>query len=120
MNDMLSWLLVGHMAGDYLFQTSWMATQKTKYRPALAIHAAVYACSVWIASLPAGGLSPFPVLFLFVTHAIVDERTLTLWWCKHITKSKHMWLAIMTDQTIHVVILALTCLLEQRTGGWWF
>ena len=120
-NDMLSWLLVGHMVGDYIFQTFWMATQKTKYFPALALHSAIYSCSVWIASLPAGGLSLLSVLFVFATHAAIDKRKLTIWWCRHVTQCNHMWLVIMTDQALHVVVLALTCLLERRIGGgWWF
>jgi hypothetical protein len=105
------------MAGDYLFQTYWMATQKTKQFSALTIHAGFYACAVWVTSLPVGGLSLLSVLFLFITHAVVDKRDVTLWWCKHVTRSKHMWLVIMTDQAVHIVVLALTCLLEQRIAG---
>ena len=117
MSDMLSWLLAGHMAGDYLLQTFWMAERKTSLFSALAIHSAVYSFAVWLASLPAGGLSPLSVLFVFATHAVVDKRDFTRWWCKYVTKSKHAWLLMMTDQSLHVVILALTCLLERRIGG---
>ena len=118
MNGLLSWLLAGHMVGDYLFQTRWMATQKTKLFSALAIHAAIYACAIWLVSLPAGGLSPLSVLFLFLTHAVVDRRDITLWWCKYVTQSQEEWLFIMTDQAMHIVVLVLACLLERRIKGW--
>ena len=110
---MLSWLLAGHLAGDFLFQNRWMAEQKTTRLSALAAHSAVYACAVWLASLPVKGLGPMSVLFVFLSHALVDRRNITLWWCRHVTKSDHMWLVIMTDQTLHVVILAMACLLER-------
>jgi len=117
MNDMLSWLLIGHLAGDYLLQTRWMATRKTIGFPALAVHSAVYACSVWLASLaclPAGGLSFLSVFLVFVSHAVIDRRNLVLWWCRHVTRSDDSaWLVIMTDQTLHIVILALVCALER-------
>jgi hypothetical protein len=113
MNDLLSWLLAGHMAGDYLFQTRWMAEQKTTRISALAAHSVVYVCLVWLASLPAGGLSPFCVIFVFASHAVIDRRTITLWWCRHITRSDNkMWLVIMVDQSLHIVILAVACLLN--------
>ena len=117
MNDMLSWLLAGHMAGDYLLQNRWMAERKTTCLFALAVHSAVYACAIWLASLPVGGLSHLSVLFVFLSHAVVDKRSFTRWWCRHVTKSRYMWLVMMTDQSLHVVILALTCLLERRIGG---
>ena len=115
MNDMLSWLLAGHMAGDYLFQTRWMAERKTTRLPALLIHSAVYTCAVWLASFAARPLSLWGVLFVFAAHAVIDKRNITMWWCKHVTKSDRMWLFMMTDQSLHVVFLALTCLLER---GW--
>jgi hypothetical protein len=113
MNDMFSWLLAGHLAGDFLFQTRWMAERKTTCLSALAAHSAVYALAVWIASLPAMGLSPLCVFLVFASHAALDRRGLVLWWRTHITKSDSEWLTIMTDQSLHVVVLALACLLER-------
>ena len=117
MNDLLSWLLVGHMAGDYLFQTRWMAERKATSMSALTAHSAVYACAVWLASLPAlpwKGLSPFCVLLVFASHAVIDRPGLVRWWRRYVTKSEKEWLGIMTDQALHVVFLALACLLERQ------
>jgi len=115
MNDLLSWLLVGHMTGDYLFQTRWMAEKKTTHLSALTVHSAVYACMVWLAALPAGGINPLCAVFVFASHAVIDRRTITQWWCRRVTGSDNvMWLVIMIDQSLHVVILAATCLLARR------
>ena len=116
MNDMLSWLMVGHMVGDYLFQNHWMAANKRTRYSALTVHSAVYAIAVWISSLavlPPKGLNPLCVLLVFAAHALIDRRSITLWWCRHVTRSDSDWLVIVTDQAMHVVILALTCLLER-------
>ena len=131
MNDLLSWLFAGHMVGDYIFQTRWMAEKKTELYTALFTHAAIYTCSIWVASLlcalasgfaPAEmvsrGLSLPCVLFVFVTHSIIDKRGITKWWCKNVTKSNRVWLIIMTDQALHIVVLGAACLLERcMTGG---
>ena len=112
MNDMLSWLLAGHMMGDYIFQNRWMAIHKTRSLPALAIHAVFYTAAVWVASLPAGGLSLVSFIFIFAAHAVIDKRDFTLWWCRHVTHSADTeWLVLVTDQAMHVVILALACLI---------
>ena len=126
MNDVLSWLLAGHMLGDFIFQTNWMAERKTKEYSPLFIHCAIYACSIWFSSLPVPhpveidsfrlipwGLSPLSVLFVFISHAVIDRRKITIWWCRNVTRSDKMWLLIMTDQSLHVIILAITCLLER-------
>ena len=118
MNDMLSWLLAGHVVGDYLFQNRWMATKKTMLLSALVSHSAVYACAIWISSLPDGGLSPFSVLFVFATHVVIDKRDFTRWWCRHVTQSDGtLWLVMMADQSFHIVILALTCFMERAYKG---
>jgi hypothetical protein len=38
-----------------------------------------------------------------------------MWWCRNVTGSDKVgvWLIIVTDQSLHVVVLALTCLLER-------
>ena len=115
MNDMLSWLFAGHMAGDFLFQNRWMAERKTTHFSALTVHAAIYTGAVWLASLPAGGLGPLGVLFVFAAHAVIDRRDITLWWCRHVTRSDGaQWLVIASDQALHAVVLALACLLGSR------
>ena len=109
---MLAWLFAGHMVGDYLLQTKWMALNKTTKLPALLTHAAVYTAAMWIASLGAGGLGWLGLLLIFVSHGLLDTRKFVSWWCKYITRSAPvMYLAMLTDQAWHIVVLMLVCLL---------
>lgn len=118
--------LLGHLAGDYLVQTSWMANEKTtRSAPALA-HAASYAACFlpitrdWRRLAIIGG-----------THFVIDRWRLA----KHVTWAKNQlapkayrpghtatgyseaqpdwltfWLLIAADNFIHLTIneLALT------------
>ena len=106
-----SYLLIAHLIGDYLFQTSWMAMNKhAKWLP-LFVHSFVYTAVIAIASFVAfEGLSWWAILFVFVTHVIVDRRTIVLWWVKNImrTDPKQVgWLVIMVDQVFHIIVLAV-------------
>ena len=123
MNDILAWLLVGHLVGDFLLQTRWMAEMKTTRLPALAAHSAVYACAVWLASVagqvagrpdvPVTGLSLLGVIIVFISHAGIDRRGFVRWWCQNVTQSNNERLFAMVDQTLHCGILALVCILER-------
>lgn len=68
--------LILHLFGDYVTQSDWMATEKTKrHLPALA-HAVVY-------SLPFLLLGPSPVAFavIFCTHFLIDRFRLARYVC---------------------------------------
>ena len=110
---MLAWLYAGHLIGDYLFQTKWMAINKDKKILPLFCHSAVYACAVWFSSLGAGGLPGLDwrgVLFVLFTHMILDNRRFVMWWCRYITQSAPSeTLRTATDQAWHTAALALAC-----------
>jgi hypothetical protein len=104
-----SYLLIGHLIGDFLFQTSWMAMFKaTKWIP-LVIHCFVYTISVTAVVFLGYGLLPIgAILLLFISHMFLDRRTFVSWWVKHIMKAKgteSKWLCIMADQIFHIIIL---------------
>ena len=108
---MLAWLIAGHMIGDYLLQNKWMAENKAKKLSALLVHTAVYTVAVWVASQGAGGLRWLGILLIFVSHSLLDNRKFVTWWCKYITRSDPaIYLAMMTDQAWHIVVLMLVCL----------
>lgn len=103
-------LLVAHLIGDYLFQTSWMAMNKAKKWDALFVHCLVYTLTIWIVAwLTFGGLSVWGILFIFLTHLFLDRRTFILWWTRNIMKTGDNpgWLAIMADQVFHIIVLAV-------------
>lgn len=107
--------LVAHMVGDYLLQSDWMATEKTKRSiPAL--------CHVLTYSLPFLFLNPslLAMLVILVTHFFIDRFRLARYvgWIKNgpwqpLTSTGYaddkplwmsVWLLIITDNVLHVLI----------------
>ena len=104
-------LLLAHLLGDFLFQTSWMAINKmNKWLPLLA-HSIVYTAVIGIiAFVSFGALAPWQLIIIMLAHVILDRRTFVAWWVQHIMRtnlSENRWLGIMVDQIFHVTILVL-------------
>lgn len=111
--ELLTWLIVGHMVGDYLFQTRWMAENKAVQWDALLIHCFLYTFIIAVFAWPAGGLHWLPLLIIFLAHVALDRRGFTRWWLKNVNKSGDMfWLVIVHDQTWHLLALAIAVLLQ--------
>ncbi|WP_027364411.1 DUF3307 domain-containing protein [Desulfotruncus alcoholivorax] len=110
--NLFTWLLVGHLVGDFIFQTRWMAEGKaTKWVP-LLVHSAVYTFCVYLLSLGGGGLSLPAVGFIFLTHCLLDRRAFIYFWTGRVTGAKDvMWLNVAVDQAWHIVVLAVATLL---------
>jgi Protein of unknown function (DUF3307) len=110
-------LLAGHLLGDWVAQTDWQATTKTRSWPALAAHVAAY-------HLVMGALLLLPVmrdgwptwkalvvlLVSAATHAVIDRR----WPVRallRLTASPGFatveWGVVAADQALHVTILAM-------------
>ncbi|TFE02136.1 DUF3307 domain-containing protein [Jeotgalibacillus salarius] len=106
-----SFLFLSHLIGDYLFQTSWMAGRKKNDWTALLTHCFVYTLTVAIiAYFTFGGLSLTAVIFVFITHVIIDKQVVVQWWVKRIMSpppSEKKWLTIVADQTFHLIVLAI-------------
>ena len=110
--NLFSFLLVGHLVGDFLFQTSWMAMNKDKQWIPLLVHSSIYTATVTLFALPAGGISIPAIALIFVGHLILDRRTLVDFWSKHISRSPDLtWHRIVQDQVWHVLIIAGAALL---------
>ncbi|MHB8126729.1 MAG: DUF3307 domain-containing protein [Desulfitobacteriaceae bacterium] len=104
-------LLVAHLIGDFLFQTNWMAKNKTnKYFP-LFVHTGLYTIIVaFIAWLSFGGLPLWGILTIFIVHTILDKRIFVEWWIQTIMMTKEndsVWLKIVVDQIFHILVLAV-------------
>lgn len=104
------WLLIGHLIGDFLLQTSWMARYKaTKWLPLLS-HITVYTLVVAAFGWLSGGLSLWGIAIIFIGHIILDRKTFVAFWVAHVQTAKgpeHAWLSIMADQIFHVILLAI-------------
>lgn len=115
--------LVAHAIGDYILQSDWMATEKTKQNLAAAVHALTY-------SIPFLFLSPslLALSVIIGTHFLIDRYRLARYvvWAKNwLGPNKPwsecvatgypsdrpawltVWLLIIADNVLHVMINGL-------------
>lgn len=113
--SLFDWLLVAHLVADFSLQTDSMARYKGQdwlwmirhvgvymaiMSALLMVYAIVYALPAWpvVAAL----------LFLLVTHTILDRRTFTNWWMRLVGISDDKgWISVVIDQVFHIVTLAI-------------
>ena len=114
-------LLAGHLLGDWLAQTDWQATNKTRSWAALAAHVTSYHLVMGVLLLlpilrddwPAGkALAALTVSA--VTHAVIDRR----WPVRALMRASGSlglatleWGVIAVDQALRLFILAMLALL---------
>jgi len=118
--------VLAHAVGDYILQSHWMATEKTKRSLAAGIHAVTY-------TLPFLFLTQSPAALAFIcgTHFLIDRFRLARWivWIKNGYAFKRpaladgvigqptstgyaddvpawlsVWLLIIADNILHVVL----------------
>jgi hypothetical protein len=123
--SLFDWLLVGHLAGDFLLQTEGMARNKTQSWSWMLKHIGFY-MAVMTVSIAAYALShPLPLWLIVVallliggTHMLLDRRGFTLRWMRLVGVSvDHAWLPIVMDQVFHLVVLALVAQILTTVGG---
>src|SRR5690242_20089926 len=75
--------IFGHLIGDYLLQSKWMALTKSADgadgTKACTVHVAIYTAAVCVC---VGTLSPLFALAVFVPHWIIDRWSLASPWLK--------------------------------------
>ncbi|WP_153731680.1 DUF3307 domain-containing protein [Sporosarcina obsidiansis] len=107
--NLFTYLLLGHLVGDYLLQSSWMAMNKADKLFPLLTHCSIYTFSVSTAVIIGGFPLPIiAVVIIFISHVWLDKRIFVVWWTKKIMGVKQPegnWLLIMTDQTFHLLVL---------------
>lgn len=116
--------LLAHLAGDYLLQSDWMATEKTRRLSVALVHALCY-------SLPFLPMRPSLAAWMVIvaTHAVIDRWRLARYvvWAKEwlsphrpppiadcptgYAADKPLWLStwllIIADNTMHLAISGL-------------
>jgi hypothetical protein len=98
--------LVAHLIADWLLQNDWMARNKTSLRhPAAWTHAGIHVVCLGLALGWLGGL------VLGLIHLLIDTRVPVAWWIRTFKKCAGApdfgTIAIWTDQTVHIVCIAL-------------
>ncbi|OPY57731.1 MAG: hypothetical protein A4E55_01451 [Pelotomaculum sp. PtaU1.Bin035] len=105
--NVFTWLLVGHLAGDFLLQTGWMA-KKVFNTTSLLVHCFVYTMTIFIMALPAGGLSVTALSVIFISHFILDQRNFVNFWVRRVNNAENLqWMNIAVDQSFHLLVLAI-------------
>lgn len=107
--------IVAHLVGDYILQSHWMATEKTRNSVAAGVHAVTY-------TLPFAFItwSPLALALICGTHFVVDRWRLArfLVWAKNgargpVTATGYaddvpawlsVWLLIIADNVLHILI----------------
>lgn len=122
--NMLSWLILGHLIGDWLLQSDWMAQGKRKSLVTTAgmIHFATYTITVtgvlWLIGRPELD-QPLLVaagVVLFVSHWLIDATDCVGLWMQFYGQQDRPLMRIMVDQTFHFIVLGLIALLFFRPG----
>lgn len=106
--------IVAHLVGDYLLQSHWMATEKTKRSVAAALHAVTYAIPFLLISRNLAALG-----FIIASHFAIDRWRLARFvvWLKNgargpVTATGYpddvppwlaVWLLIIADNTLHLL-----------------
>ncbi len=123
--SLFDWLLVGHLVGDFLLQTDGMAKYKADSWSWMLRHVGLY-LAVMVVVLGAYALSnPVPLwalglalLFIGVTHIILDRRGFTLGWMRLIGITQDLdWLTIVADQVFHLLVLVVAVQIVTWASG---
>lgn len=107
--NLFTYLLLGHLVGDYLLQNTWMAMNKANKWIPLLTHCVLYTLSL-VAAMVVGGfsLSYLAIAVIFVSHVFLDKRTFVLWWVRiimEVHKPEGNWLTIVVDQVFHLLVI---------------
>jgi hypothetical protein len=114
--NLFAWLIVGHLVGDWLLQTDWMARRKRLrlVNPAVLVHCALYtlavACAIWLSSHLTGvrySNLPGAVALVFASHWLIDAGNQPRLWGRLVGQSDFEFVRMMVDQTMHVIVLSL-------------
>ena len=110
--DAVLLILIAHYMADFLFQTRWMATNKSSNFLALLTHVSVYTLVIGIYLLFFLPEEYDPALiYLFAVfngfaHLVVDyisSRLSAYWWS--VKRYDNFWYVIGFDQLLHTIIL---------------
>lgn len=108
--------LLAHAIGDYILQSHWMATEKTKRSTAAAVHAITYGLPFLLLTTSATA-----IIVIVGTHFVIDRWRLARFvcWAKNwpwqspITATGYppetpawlsVWLLIIADNILHITI----------------
>lgn len=103
-------IIVGHLIGDYVLQSDWMAMHKKK-TDLTGLFACVIHCAIWTVCMAIGikTTSLKTIVLLFLSHFVLD-RTKVVEWLLNETKwmpNPAMWKVIVVDNSLHLLFVML-------------
>ncbi len=113
--SLFTWLLLGHLIGDWMLQNDWMARYKRGRWWSLEciVHCVVYSVSVVLAAWWGGRgfVSELQLAaafsFLLFSHWLIDGFNLAGWWGRVVNQTQTDFVRIMVDQTMHLIVLGV-------------
>ena len=108
MTEPLAFAIIGHLVGDYLLQSDWMAQNKKLRSLPCFVH-----CLIWTACVCLfGGLGWLQGLFLFVCHYAQDRTHVVKWYMNLMSKGFTQpplapWSLIVVDNVWHLVQIGI-------------
>lgn len=113
--SIFAWFFLGHLIGDWMLQTDWMARGKRGrwWSAECILHCFVYTTTVmltaWFGSR--GAISPLQLGLAFsvvlLSHWLIDGFNLAELWGRFINQTRTDYVRIVVDQTMHLVVLGL-------------
>ncbi|MGC1376783.1 MAG: DUF3307 domain-containing protein [Anaerolineales bacterium] len=103
--DPLFLAFLGHLVGDYVFQTDWMAENKKKHSFPCLVHSAVWAACVVLFA----GWGWLPFLILLAFHFLQDRTSMVRNWMRlmgqdHFATGPYApWSMVIIDNTFHLL-----------------
>ncbi len=105
-------LLVTHWVGDFLFQTTWMATSKSRRLDALTAHVLIYSLILSVAAALIFGPNTVAAAFIAcnaVLHFVTDFFTSKVSASLHAKQNmRGFYVVLGFDQLLHHIALAAT------------
>lgn len=114
-----SWLLLGHLIGDWVFQSDWMAKGKRQSlvtAPGLLHFLTYTAVIVGILWLSGSVDKPFMVylilgFIIFITHWLIDATNFIEIWMRFAGQRPTPMVRVVVDQSFHILVLVLIIIL---------
>jgi hypothetical protein len=113
--NIFAWFILGHLLGDWLLQSDWMALGKRQglFTRAGLAHYIVYTLSILIVLYISNDIPlTLPTLLLislivFISHWLIDATNLVEVWMAAAGQRNQIMVRVMVDQTFHLLVLAL-------------
>jgi hypothetical protein len=103
-------IIIGHLIGDYLFQSDWMALNKKSksYEGLLTciIHSLIWTVFVYLFGFYTTN-DVIIFLLLFISHFILDRWNFVKWFLNtfRIMPNPTLWKIIIVDNTLHLLMV---------------